>query len=176
MALTALALVPGISHAFDMASRLRLGPAEYSTVEQLQHGSSMFVVTSALALVVVGFHAFLVRSNAVAYGWSLAAAVSVAAAQFAFWFVGYPVSAETEGWTQLPADFEAARSQWEYAFAATGFLVFGGLLALGRSIIASRPIASMSILKSIEHDAAVRAARLRARQDGERSIERSRAA
>jgi hypothetical protein len=35
----------------------------------------------------------------------------------------------------------------------------------------------MSILKSIEHDAAVRAARLRARQDGERGIaERSGAA
>ena len=73
----------------------------------------------------------------------------------------------------------AARSQWEYAVAATGFLVFGGLLALARAIIASRPIASMSILKSIEHDAAVRAARMRARQpgDGERGmVERSRAA
>jgi hypothetical protein len=51
-----------------------------------------------------------------------------------------------------------------------------------RAIEASRPIASMSILKSIENDAAVRAARMRARQldaqdDGERGmVERSRAA
>ena len=180
--LTALALVPGSSHAFDMLAKLQLGPAEYTAVERLQHGSSLFVVASTVALIALGLHTFLVRSNPVAYGWSLAAMLCVGAAQLAFWFVGYPVSVETEGWTQLPADFEAARRNWEYAFAATGMLAFGGLLALVRAIEASRPIASMSILKSIENDAAVRAARMRARQldtdgDGERGlVERSRAA
>jgi hypothetical protein len=181
IALTALALVPGSSHAFDMLSKLQLGPTEYTTVERLQHGSSLIVVAGGLALVALGMHAFLVRSNAVAYGWSLAAMVCIGAAQLVFWVVGYPVSVETEAWTQIPADFEAARRNWEYAFAATGMLAFGGLLALVRAIEASRPIASMSILKSIEKDAAVRAARTRARQldtdDGERGLaERSRAA
>jgi hypothetical protein len=180
--LTALALVPGGSHAFDMLAKLQLGPAEYTAIERLQHGSSLFVVAGTLALIALGLHTYLVRSNAVAYGWSLAAMLSVGAAQLAFWLVGYPVSVETEGWTHLPADFEAARRNWEYAFAATGMLAFGGLLALVRAIEASRPIASMSILKSIENDAAVRAARMRARQldaqdDGERGmVERSRAA
>ena len=182
IALTALALVPGSSHAFDMLAKLQLGPAEYTAVERLHHGSSLFVVASTLALIALGCHAFLVRSNAVAYGWSLAAMLSVGAAQLAFWLIGYPVSVETAGWSQLPADFEAARRNWEYAFAATGMLAFGGLLALVRAIEASRPIASLSILKSIENDAAVRAARMRARQvdtddDGERGlVERSRAA
>lgn len=182
--LTALALVPGSFHAFDMLSRLQLDAAEYTAVERFQHGWSLFVVASTLALIAVGCHAFLVRSNAVAYGWSLAAMLCVAAAQLGFWLVGYPVSVETEGWTHLPAlpaDFEAARRNWEYALAATGMLTFGGLLALVRAVEASRPIASMSILKSIENDAAVRAARMRARQldadDGERGlVERSRAA
>ena len=41
-------------------------------------------------------------------------------------------------------------------------LSFIGLLALVRSIEASRPVASMAILASIERDAAVRAARTRA--------------
>jgi hypothetical protein len=182
IALTALALVPGSSHAFDMLSKLRLSPTEYTTVERLQHGAPLLVVAGALALIALGMHAFLVRSNAIAYGWSLAAMLSVGAAQLVFWVVGYPVIVETEGWAQLPADFEAARRNWEYAFAATGMLAFGGLLALVRAIEASRPIASMSILKSIENDAAVRAARMRARQldtddDGERGlVERSRAA
>jgi hypothetical protein len=165
-----------------MLSKLQLGPAEYTAIERLQHGSSLFFVASTLAFIVLGVHAFLVRSNSVAYGWSLAAMLSVGAAQLAFWSVGYPVSVETEAWTQVPADFESARRNWEYAFAATGMLAFGGLLALVRAIEASRPIASMSILKSIENDAVVRAARMRARQldtddDGERGIaERSRAA
>ncbi len=41
-------------------------------------------------------------------------------------------------------------------------LSFAGLLALVRAIEASRPFASISILESIERDAAVRAARMRA--------------
>ena len=179
--LTALALVPGCAHAFDVLSKLQLSPAEYATVERLQHGSSLFVVASALAFVALGLHAYLVRSNSVAYGWSLTAMASIGVAQIAFWFVGYPISVATDGWTQLPANFDTARRQWEYAFAATGFLAFGGILALARAIEASRPIASMSILKSIEHDAVVRAARMRARQpeSGEEDrglVERSRAA
>ena len=46
--------------------------------------------------------------------------------------------------------------------AAAGVLSFVGLLALVRSIEASRPFASISILEAIERDAAVRAARMRA--------------
>jgi hypothetical protein len=46
--------------------------------------------------------------------------------------------------------------------AAAGVFSFAGLLALVRSVGASRPFASMSILESIERDAAVRAARMRA--------------
>jgi hypothetical protein len=41
-------------------------------------------------------------------------------------------------------------------------LSFAALLALVRSIEASRPFASISILESIERDAVVRAARMRA--------------
>ncbi len=181
---TALALVPGSTHAFDMLGKLRLTPEEYMGVERLQHGSLLFVVAGAMALAAIGLHAFLVRSNAVAYGWSLAALASVGAAQLLFWSVAYPVGVETEGWTLLPADFDSARRQWEFAFAAAGALGFAGLLGLVRAIEASRPIASMSILKSIENDAAVRAARMRARQmDGgeeaapsRRLLERTRAA
>ena len=173
IALTALALVPGSSHAFDMLGKLQLEPTQYVSVERWQHGSTLLVVAGGLATATLGLHTFLVRRNVVAYGWSLAATLIVAAAQLAYWLVGYPVNAETNGWAQLPADFEAARRQWEYAFATTGVLAFGGLLALVRAIEASRPIASMSILKSIESDAAVRAARMRARQlDSEEAAER----
>ena len=102
------------------------------------------------------------RRNAAAYGWSLVALVAVGAAQIVFWTLAYPINAATESWTALPADFDTARRQWENAIAASGVLSFAALLALVRSIEASRPFASISILESIERDAVVRAARMRA--------------
>jgi hypothetical protein len=90
------------------------------------------------------------------------ALVFVGAAQIVFWTVAYPINAATEGWSVLPLDFDAARQKWEYAFAGAGILSFAGLLALVRSIEASRPFASLSILESIEREAVVRAARMRA--------------
>jgi hypothetical protein len=79
-----------------------------------------------------------------------------------FWAIAYPANAATDGWSVVPVDFELLRRKWEYAFAAAGILSFAGLLALVRSIGASRPFASLSILESIEREAAVRAARMRA--------------
>jgi hypothetical protein len=175
IALVALALVPGGAHALDMLGKLQLTPAEYLGVERLQHGWLLFVIAGALALAVIGLHAFLVRRNPVAFGWSIVALGSAAAAQIIFWSLAYPVNLATEGWTLLPVDFEGSRRQWEYALGAGGVLSFGALIAFVRAIEASRPIASMAILKSIEHDAAVRAARMRARplDNGEEPLERA---
>jgi hypothetical protein len=116
-----------------------------------------------------------VRRNPVSFGWSIVAIASAATAQIVFWSIAYPVSVETEGWTLLPLDFDASRRQWEYALSTGGVLSFGALVAFARAFEASRPIASMSILKSIEHDAAVRAARMRARplDNGDEPLERA---
>jgi hypothetical protein len=170
IAFAALTLVPAGAHVFDIHAKLQLPPAEYLAVQRLQDGFVLFAVAGLLAAAAIGVHTFIVRRSPASYGWSIAALVGVVAAQIVFWSLAYPVSAETESWTALPADFEAARRQWEYAFAATGALAFGGLLAFVRAIEASRPIASVAILESVERDAAVRAARMRARSlDGDKA-------
>ncbi len=131
---------------------------------------------SLLATAAIGFHAYLVRGNATSFGWSIVSArADLRWRSSSFWAVAFPVNAETGGWTVLPVDFDSARRQWEYAFASSGVLSFSGLLALVRSIEASRPFASLSILASIERDAAVRAARMRAltADDGIKPLERA---
>lgn len=160
--LTALALLPTGAHLFEMAGTLRLTPADYMTVQSVRHGGVLFAVAALFATAAVGLHTFLVRRNASSFGWSIVALAGVGAAQIVFWGVGYPANAATENWSALPIDFDAARRQWEYAFAAAGVFSFAGLLAFVRAIEASRPFASLSILESIERDAAVRAARMRA--------------
>jgi hypothetical protein len=160
--LVALALMPVGAHLFEMAGKMRLGPADYLTVQRVQYGWMLFSLAALMATATVGGHAYLVRRNAASFNWSIVGFFCIAAAQIVFWAVAYPISMETDGWTRLPADFDAARRHWEYALAAAAAFTFGGLLALVRSIEASRPFASISILESIERDAAVRAARMRA--------------
>jgi hypothetical protein len=162
IALTALALSSAGAHVFDVSANLALRQEDYVTLQAAHHGWRMFAGAIALATAAVGFHAYLVRGNAKSLGWSVAALVLISLAQLTFWAVAFPVNAETGGWTALPENFDNARRHWEYAFASSGVLSFFGLLALVRSIEASRPVASMAILASIERDAVVRAARMRA--------------
>lgn len=162
IALTAVALMLVGPHVFDVSANLALKQEDYVTLQSAHQGWALFAGAMLLATTAIGFHAYLVRGNSKSLGWSIAAFMLICLAQFLFWVVAFPVDAETGGWTAAPVDFDSARRHWEYAFASSGALSFGGLLALVRSIEASRPVASLTILESIERDAAVRAARMRA--------------
>jgi hypothetical protein len=161
--LVVLALAPALSHLFSLTTRLHLSAPDFMVVQRLDHSLGLIGVLGLLALAGIGVHSFLVRRNAAAFAWSIVAVSGLAAAQIVFWSIAFPVSALTSGWTAVPDDFEAARQHWEYAIATVGVLSFGALLAVVRAVEASRPIASLSILESIERDVAVRAARERAR-------------
>jgi hypothetical protein len=162
IALTAVALMSAGAHVFDMSANLSLKQDDYVTLQSAHHGWGLFVGAMLLSASAIGFHAYLVRGNSRSLGWSIAALVLIGMAQLMFWIIAFPIDAQTGGWTAPPVDFDNARRQWEFAFAGSGVLSFVGLLALVRSIEASRPVASMAIIESIERDAAVRAARMRA--------------
>lgn len=162
IALTTLALMPAGAQVFELSGKLALSPADYVMVQSVHHAWVLFASTMLVASAAIGLHSYLVSRNATSFGWSMVALVLVGAAQIVFWAIAYPAYAATEGWSVVPVDFELLRRKWEYAFAAAGILSFAGLLALVRSIGASRPFASLSILESIEREAAVRAARMRA--------------
>jgi hypothetical protein len=48
----------------------------------------------------------------------------------------------SSNWTQLPANFETARRQWEYSHAANAGLMLIAFASLAASVLASRPAAS----------------------------------
>jgi hypothetical protein len=176
IALMAVALMSAGAHVFDMSSNLSLKQEDYVILQTAHHGWALFAGATLLSTFAIGFHGYLVRGNSASLGWSIAALVLVCLSQLMFWVVAFPIDAQTAGWTIPPVDFDSARLQWEYAFAGSGVLSFIGLLALVRSIEASRPVASMAIIESIERDAAVRAARMRAlsTDGGIKPLERAR--
>jgi len=162
IALVAVAMAPALGGALSLQSRLALSSAEYVVVQRVDHSALIVGTLGVLALIAAAAHSFLVRGNAAAFAWSLVTVTGLAAAQILFWTVAYPVVAMTDSWTHVPEDFASVRHQWEYSLASAGILSLGSLLAAVRAIEASRPIASLAILASIERDAAVRAARDRA--------------
>lgn len=178
VALVAVAMAATLGGALSLPARLQLQPTDYVMAQRLDHSALLIGALGVLALAASVVHSFLVRGNAAAFAWSIVAVAGLAAAQIVFWSVAFPIIALTESWTVVPEEFETIRHQWEYALASAGVLSFGALLALVRAIEASRPIASLAILESIERDAAVRAARSKALAlDGNKSsIERDVAA
>ena len=120
IALTAVALMSAGAHVFDMSANLSLKQVDYVTLQTAHHGWALFVGAMLLSASAIGFHAYLVRGNSTSLGWSIAALVLTCLAQLMFWVVAFPIDVETGGWTALPADFESARRQWEYAFATSG--------------------------------------------------------
>jgi hypothetical protein len=170
----AVMLIPAGAHLFELSHKLQLAPADYMTVQGIYRGWALFGFAVAGSLAIIGLHTFLVRRNKGAFAWSLAAFGCVAAAQIVFWSFTYPMNVLTANWTVAPADFEAARDQWEYSHAAASLLGIAALLTLMRSIEISRPFVSISILESIERDAAVRAARMRALASANGDVDGSR--
>lgn len=177
IALLALALTPVLGHLLTLQSRLQMQPNDYFVVQQLDRSMLVVGVLGLLALGGVLVHAFLVRGNARAFAWSIVAACALSVAQVIFWSIAVPMGALTGAWTVASEDFESARQNWEYAIALAGVVTFGALMALARAIEASRPLASLAILESIERDAAVRLARRETRPlDGDTKLQRDAAA
>lgn len=163
VAVVAIALAPTLGSLLLLPAKLNLQPSDYMMAQRLGHSAALVGTLGVLALAASAFHAFLVRGNAAAFAWSIVAVSGLAAAQIVFWSIAFPVDNLTAGWSAMPDDFDRARREWEYALAFAGALSLGSLLAMVRAVETSRPIASLSILESIERDAAVRAARGRAR-------------
>ena len=59
----------------------------------------------------------------------------VALAGFFVWT--YPANVATANWTEVPAGWEALRTQWEYSHAATAVLIFLALCAAVWSVLST---------------------------------------
>jgi len=90
------------------------------------------------------------------------AVACLVAAQLIFWSFTYPVNVLTNNWTSMPADVEAARTQWEFSHAVASVFNYGALVAMVPSVQASRPCIGAGILEAIGRDIEARLARERA--------------
>jgi hypothetical protein len=136
----AMCLVPAGAHFFEFANKMSMSQPEYMTVQKIYAGWSFFGIAVIAALLIT----FMVRSDRTAFFLSLAAFLCLAATQGIFWMFTYPVNVASNNWTVTPADFEAARRQWEYSHAVSAVLTFIALVAITTSVvICKRELAMM---------------------------------
>jgi hypothetical protein len=158
----ALALVPTGAHIFELPNKLGLAPQDYLTVQKIYRGWELFGFVIAASLLATGAHAYFVRANIDSQRWSLVAFAGIMCTQLLFWTLIYPLNELTRNWSVLPADFESARQQWEYAHAACFALNLMSLTAIILAVQSSRPLLSIGVMDALAENIRVRAARARA--------------
>jgi hypothetical protein len=131
----AMCLVPAGAHFFELANKMSMSQPEYMTVQKIYAGWSFFGIAVIAALLMTLIHTFMVRSDRTAFLLSLAAFLCLAATQGIFWMFTYPMNVASNNWTVVPADFEAARRQWEYSHAVSAVLTFIALVAITTSAV-----------------------------------------
>lgn len=131
-----LCLVPLGAHLFEMPNKLALGMADYMVVQRIYAGWALFGVGVILALAFTLALAAMLRPARGRFRLCMGAALCIAGTQAIFWLFTFPTNAATHNWTQLPADPERARRQWEYSHAASAVLMIAALVMI---VVASQP-------------------------------------
>ncbi|HMH64279.1 MAG TPA: hypothetical protein VK515_01755, partial [Rhizomicrobium sp.] len=102
----------------------------YFTVQQIYAGWNLFgavLAVQSLSLALLAKSSF--REHYV-FRPVLAALILLLLAQALFWLFTYPANVATHNWTQIPADWETLRHQWEYSHAGGAICQLLGLCCL----------------------------------------------
>src|SRR5262245_58116596 len=133
-----LCLVPAGAHLFELPNKIGLLPDQYMSVQRIYAGWALFGFAIAAALVLTLAHTLAVRAETMAFRLSLAAFLCLAVTQAIFWTFTFPMNVAAHNWTVMPANFEAARRQWEYSHAVNAVLTFAAFVAITLSALAAR--------------------------------------
>jgi len=136
--LTALALVPAGAHFFELPNKIGLAQEEYFIVQSIYRGWALLGIVLFGALAANLVLTLMVRHRRGAFRLALLAFLLVAGTLAVFFTWTYPANQATANWTEVPADWQELRLQWEYAHAANAVLTFLALCAVTLSALLAR--------------------------------------
>jgi len=125
-----IALSGGLAHVYELPRKIALPRDAYFTVQQIYAGWNLFgavLAVQSLSLALLAKSSF--REHYV-FRPVLAALILLLLAQALFWLFTYPANVATHNWTQIPADWETLRHQWEYSHAGGAICQLLGLCCL----------------------------------------------
>jgi hypothetical protein len=136
--LTALALVPGGAHLFELPNKVGLSQENYFMVQAIYRGWSLFGFVLFGALAASLALAIMLRGQAVPFWLALAAFLCIAATLAIFFTWTFPTNQATSNWTTVPANWTQLRTQWEYSHAVNAVVTFAALCSVTTSVLTAR--------------------------------------
>jgi hypothetical protein len=136
--LTALALVPAGAHLFELPNKIGLAQEEYFVVQSIYRGWALFGIILFAALAANLALTIVLRRQQVPFLLALAGFVLVALTLAVFFTWTYPANQETSNWTVAPENWQALRTQWEYAHATNAVLTFAALCSVTLAALIAR--------------------------------------
>lgn len=134
----ALALGPALAHLFALPNKIGLDEARYFTVQQIYAGWALLGIVVIGALLSTLALAVALRRDRGPALWALIAFLCIAGTQLIFWSFTFPANQATVNWTEVPANWQALRAQWEYSHAASAVLNLVAMIVLVLSVLAWR--------------------------------------
>src|SRR5262245_25115047 len=111
---TVLAAGGALAHLFEMPRKMMLSREAYFTVQQIYAGWDLFGLVLLFQFFTLALLAWRSFPEYYVFRPVLAALLLMLAAQAVFWLFTFPANAATQNWTQMPANWEMLRRQWEY--------------------------------------------------------------
>jgi hypothetical protein len=143
--LVALSMGTVLAHLLELPGKMTYDGALWARLLQTLYPQTFGTVGAFFemgALVMVVVLAFLVVRHRGSFGWTLAAALFMIAANAIFWIWVAPVNEVMGAVTPqtIPANWTELRDQWEYAHAARAFLQILALFAIVCSTLVEIPL------------------------------------
>jgi hypothetical protein len=138
MVLTALALVPAGAHLFELPNKIGLAEESYFIVQNIYRGWALFGIVLFGALAVNLWLTILLRRRGAAFWLALAGFLLVALTLLIFFTWTFPANQATANWTLAPDNWQALRTQWEYAHATNAILTLLALCSVTLAALLAR--------------------------------------
>lgn len=136
--LTALCLVPGGAHFFELPHKMLLDQSGYYTVQVIYQGWAYFGI-ALVGAVVCDFVLVLVsRRQGAAFWFALLGFLLIASTLVTFFAIVFPTNQITHNWTMVVPNWQALRARWEYGHALSAILTFLGFCSIVLSALTAR--------------------------------------
>jgi hypothetical protein len=132
--LTALSLVPLGAHVFALPNKVTLNESNYFIVQNIYRGWALFGIVLFGAVLANLALAWATRGQR-AFGFVLICFGCLVANLVIFFAFTFPANQATTNWTEVPADWQQLRWQWEVSHAVNAVIAFAGFCSLTLSLL-----------------------------------------
>jgi len=137
MVLTGLALAPGGAHLFSLANKIHLAQNDYFIVQSIYRGWAL-LGSVLIGAVLANLALTIMTRGQKPFPFVLFNLLCLIATLAIFFTFTFPANQATNDWTEVPANWQQLRWQWEVSHAVNAVITFVGFCSLTISLLVVR--------------------------------------